>query len=510
MDKPEYKTKIKIEGDTKGAEAGIRRVSTRMQNLTKVAEEVNRQLRSDRINRVLSGLASRMDRLVRAANNFRKSILDGMRSVAIFGLAVEGIKRLVEIWQTANRLIEQFRTRLERADFASHVARAASETRSLVSAQGELNQKLNEQLDILQRTFSLRSMATSGQQTFADEQRTVARAVELAGVTDPRERQAIEDRYAQEDEARGRAQSISGIAEKIRQLEAEAKAYEASARQSGELATRLVAQNVSESAILAKQTEQQNGGLLKEMFGGNEAGDEQIAATKKRIEALGQSLKAANEEKRTFEIEAAYRRQQIAILQEQQKSFQNLGTSAQTVADATWKKMDEADAEANRRLAEKLSANEAADKWARDFGQANTSEKIAMLSTRENDARGRMTSLQDELDREMAKAVSERSSARLDELRGGIESAQGEMFSARRQREALEEANAAGVSGLTRENVTLSAASRLNAMGLGSGSGVQRIQEQMATSLKDMVRFAREQLNTLKDIRNNETGAVFQ
>lgn len=52
--------------------------------------------------------------------------------------------------------------------------------------------------------------------------------------------------------------------------------------------------------------------------------------------------------------------------------------------------------------------------------------------------------------------------------------------------------------------------SRLNAMGLGAGSGVQRVQQEMVNSLKDLVRLGRDQLAALKDIQNEDAGATFQ
>lgn len=498
-DKVDYKTTLRIEGDTRSAEAGIRRVSTRLQNLTNVAAEVNRQLRSDRINSVLSGAASRMDRLVRAANNSRNAILAGMRSVAIFGLAVEGIRRLVELWQTANRLIEQFRTRLERAALASHVERAASETRRLVSAQGELNRQLKEQLDLLQRASTLREMRQSGFVAFEDQARDQARAVERAGVSDPRQLRALEDRYAAEDEARARARRSAGTAAQIDRLQAEADRYGAAAQGAGARRGQLVRQLGDEDGILQRQY------ALK-------ASDEEIAATRKRLEALGEALKAAVEEQRTFELEAGYRRSQIAILKEQQRQFDALaqaGSPVQAAARLAWDRIDRADAEANARLAERLEANEASDRWERDFARATPAEKIEMLRTRENDARTRLGSLQDALAQEMGKEVAQRDEGRLGELRSGIERAQGEMFSARRQREAAEDAAAAASTGERAWNVQVGGGSRLNAMGLGAGSGVQRVQEQMAKSLADLVRLGRDQLTQLRGLRSDESAATF-
>jgi hypothetical protein len=46
-------------------------------------------------------------------------------------------------------------------------------------------------------------------------------------------------------------------------------------------------------------------------------------------------------------------------------------------------------------------------------------------------------------------------------------------------------------------------------MGLGAGSGVQRVQEQMAKSLADLVRLGKDQLNQLRGIRNEDSSATF-
>lgn len=50
---------------------------------------------------------------------------------------------------------------------------------------------------------------------------------------------------------------------------------------------------------------------------------------------------------------------------------------------------------------------------------------------------------------------------------------------------------------------------RLTAMGLGAGAGVNRVQEQMATSLKDLVNIGRQQIAELKQIKDTPEVAVF-
>lgn len=475
--KTDYKTTIKIEGDTKSAEAGISRVKGAFSTLQKSLLKV------------------------------RAAISSAMQAFGVFFLAWEGLKaaynglhRLVELWK-------EYKTAAERAALASNISKAVHETNRLADAQKNLNNQLKEQLSLVQRAASLRDLGKSGAKTFADEQRNVNRAVELAGVTDPRQRQALEDRYALEDEARGRSEQGSDLAERIRQLTAEANAYEKGAGQARDLINKTQAQEKKELGIqgqlLAKNSGQSHGSLLlDEMFGLNAGDDEALKASEARLESLQATRLAAVEEERTFKMEAAYRRQQIQILQQQQKAFEQLGTSAAQVQEAAWAKIEAADAEASKKLSEKLATNEAADRWEREFAKATPAEKINMLQEKESSARNRLNTLQSALDVEMGKSVAERNQERMAELRSGIEQAQGDMFAARRQREGLEIGQ--------RQSVSIGAGSRLNAMGLGAGSGVQRVQQEMVNSLKDLVRLGRDQLAALKDIQNEDAGATFQ
>lgn len=458
----DYKTTIKIEGDTKSAESGIKKVSGAFGTITG------------------------------ALNKARAAMANFMRAMGVFYLAAEGIKKIYEAFKVLSAYIEEVRTRVERAALASNISKAVHETNRLADAQKNLNNQLKEQLTLVQRAASLRDLGKSGANTFADEQRNVNRAVELAGVTDPRQRQALEDRYAREDEGRRRAERGNGLADRIRTLRAEANAYATSAANAGNVRRETTDQIDRELAIQRQQA----------ALG---ASDEEKEATRKRIEALEETRRQALKEQKSFEEEAAYRSQQIKILEQQQKAFEQLGTSAAQVQEAAWAKIEAADAEASKKLSEKLATNEAADRWEREFAKASPAEKINMLQEKESSARNRLGTLQSALDEEMGKSVAERNQERMAELRNGIEQAQGEMFAARRQREGLEE-EAIG----QRQSVSIGAGSRLNAMGLGAGSGVQRVQQEMVNSLKDLVRLGRDQLAALKDINSEDAGATFQ
>lgn len=499
MAEEDYKTKIKIESDTKGAEAGVSKVKSQLQDLGKTADKVNSQLAAEGAARRFSNLSGFVKGLVLPFNALRVAISGCMRALGVFFLAFSGMQMLYNAVSKLVDLWKEYSTQAERAALATSIAKATAETNRLVEAQKNLNDQLKEQLALRERASSLRELRASGEKSFADEQRTVDRAIEMAGVSDPRQRQALEDRYAREDEARSRAERGSAIAGRIARLTAEADVYGASATRAGDVMTQSAAAMSNEQQILQKQRAL-NAGKEED----NEEGKAEIDATIKRIDALSAAYEAAKKEKKVFEEEAAYRRSQIQILTEQQQAFAQLGTSAEKVSAAAWDKIDAADAEANRRLSNKLAANSAADDWQRRFSAASPAEKVSMLQGKEDSARERMGRLQESIDQEMGKAVADRSESRLAELRAGIESAQGEMFSARRQREGLADASPA-----TRQGVSIGGGSRLNAMGLGAGSGVQRVQEQMAASLRDLVRLGNDQLSALQSIHNNESSSVF-
>lgn len=80
------------------------------------------------------------------------------------------------------------------------------------------------------------------------------------------------------------------------------------------------------------------------------------------------------------------------------------------------------------------------------------------------------------------------------------------------QRERVEEATGALKRTEMLQNGIMSVApsgNRLTAMGLGAGSGVARVQERMAESLKDLVKLGQQQIEELKQIKDGEDVAVF-
>jgi hypothetical protein len=117
----------------------------------------------------------------------------------------------------------------------------------------------------------------------------------------------------------------------------------------------------------------------------------------------------------------------------------------------------------------------------------------------------------------MAKDVQSRDEKLLNELKTGILDAQDRMFDARSQREDLTDKLAQDAQNQLDQYADRFAgayapgSNRLTAMGLGAGSGVDRVQEQMASSLKELVRLGQQQIAEIKagNIRAADYVAVY-
>lgn len=466
MAESDYKTKIVIEGDSKDAADAIKEVS--------------------------GGLES----LLRTLNIIRNIAGRAMRAVGLFYLAFEGGRRIVNILSALKTKLDDIQTSAARTRLAASVAEATAETNRLVSARSALNDKLKEELEIMQRRNSLRDMAQSGETSFGDEQRRIGRALALAGEADPNRRRLLQDQFAAEDEARANATRVDALGRRIGDLDAEESAYSGKASGAASRIKDIDAQIAAEEKLYK---------LYRS--------DESRKAAEERLMALRAEREVAVKEKATFEEEAAYRRAQIQLLEKERSQLQALGlySAAEAQANARWRDENTAQQREQSAFAQRMGLKAADEQWQRDYAAASQSEKVNMLREREDAARERYTTGANDLSAEMSKDVRERNAQRIAELRSNIESAQGDMFSARRERESLAAAAEGRLDSFAGAFMGAAAPSgnRLTAMGLGAGAGVARVQEQMATSLKDLVKAAKVQIEELRAIKDAPNVAVF-
>lgn len=494
MDK-DYKTTIKIEGDASGAANAAGKAAKSVGGIGKAAQQVNGCFR-----RMLAPIAA-----------VRTAVTSLMQAFGLFYLAFEGVNLLVKGFTALKEKMDEIRYAAARARMADEYNSAAAEADYLVKTQGRLNDLLKDELGLLAKRKELRELEEGGEAGFADEATRIRRAVELAGETDPNKRQLLQDRYAAEDEQRERTRRDTQLKNRISDLDEEDSAYTSKAKAA---ATRI--------EEIDRQIATQND-YYKRIDGSTEVGKKGQEEILERLNALSKARKVAEEEKKTFEEEAAYRRRQIEVLQQQRRQYQSLASSAAVVADARWREKEAAQQRDQSDLDQRLERRRSEEAWKREFKEAgqvpeNPEERqLQMLQEREDRARTEMGELRKQYDAEMAKNVQSRDERLLDELKTGILDAQDRMFDARSQREGLADQMAQDAQNQLDQYADRFAgayapgSNRLTAMGLGAGSGVDRVQEQMASSLKELVRLGQQQIAEIKagNIRAADNVAVY-
>ena len=494
MDK-DYKTTIKIEGDSSGAATAAGKAATAVGGISKAAQQVNEYFR----------------RMLAPINSVRTAISGLMGAFGVLYLAFEGVNLLVKGFTALKEKMDeiQYAAARARARLAVEYNSAAAEADRLVESQGRLNDLLKDELGLLEKRKELRELKEGGEAGFADESTRIRRAVELAGETDPNKRQLLQDRYAAEDEQRERTRRDTQLKNRISDLDEEDSAYTSKAKAA---ATRI--EQIDRQ--IATQTDYYN-----PIDGSTEVGKKGQEEILERLKALRKARDVAKEEKKTFEEEAAYRKRQIEVLQQQRRQYQSLGSSAAVVADARWREKEAAQQRDRDDLDQRLERRRSEEAWKQEFKDAGPEKpeerQLQMLQEREDQARTEMGELRKRYDAEMAKDVQSRDEQLLDELKTGILDAQDKMFSARSQREDLTDKLSQDAQNQLDQYADRFAgayapgSNRLTAMGLGAGSGVDRVQEQMASSLKELVRLGQQQIAEIKagNIRAADNVAVY-
>lgn len=201
---------------------------------------------------------------------------------------------------------------------------------------------------------------------------------------------------------------------------------------------------------------------------------------------------------------------------------------AAVAADARWREKEAAQQRDQSDLDQRLERRRSEEAWKREFKEAGQpaqpqapekpeERQLQMLQEREDQARTEMGELRKRYDAEMNKDVQSRDEQLLDELKTGILDAQDRMFDARSQREDLTDKLVQDAQNQLDQYADRFAGAyapggnRLTAMGLGAGSGVDRVQEQMASSLRELVRLGQEQIAEIKvgNIRAADNVAVY-
>lgn len=468
----DYKTTIKIDGDANGANGAIDQVRSNLQN-----------------------------GLIGALGKVRQAIASVSRALGVFWLAWTGVQLVVSGWRKLTEVMTAAQRKVAEIHFSRIFNEAAQAADRLIDKHKEINAQLERMAKNQALVRDVREIGATAQRDADASRREVERAGLLAGVTDPRQRQQLQERFAAEDE-------------QIKAADAKREREERVAALRDEVAIRR--RIVEEQSALRQQTEEELSRQREQLDileRWQKPDQERINAVKQRIAALERERKAAVEA-----ANAARDAADAASLQADayEAAATSSGPTARAIAsDAAWSQMDSADRQSYEAFTQQLAENEMRSAQGRHFATLDDAGKVQELDRRENEARERMTTAQGELADEMAKDVKDRSEERITRARAAIETAQAEALSAAAQREELERGMDAAENA-RRESLAdglfgyfAQGGNRLTAMGLGSGVDGSKTVDEISGKVSSVLDVLREMAEAVRSIDNGGDAATF-
>ena len=468
----DYKTTIKIDGDANGANGAIDQVRSNLQN-----------------------------GLIGALGKVRQAMASVSRALGVFWLAWNGVQLVVSGWRKLTEVMTAAQRKVAEIHFSRIFNEAAQAADRLIDKHKEINAQLERMAKSQALVRDVREIGAAAQRDADASRREVERAGLLAGVTDPRQRQQLQERFAAEDE-------------QIKAADAKREREEKVAALRDEVAIRR--RIVEEQSALRQQTEEELSRQREQLDileRWQKPDQERIDAVKQRIAALERERKAAIEAA-TAARDAADAASLQADAYEAAATYS--GPTARAIAsEAAWTQMDAADRQSYEAFTQQLAENEMRSAQGRHFATLDDAGKVQELNRREDEARERMTAAQGELADEMAKDVKDRSEERITRARAAIETAQAEALSAAAQREELERGMDAAENA-RRESLAdglfgyfAQGGNRLTAMGLGSGVDGSQTVDEISGKVSSVLDVLREMAEAVRSIDNGGDAATF-
>lgn len=455
-----HETKLVISGDASGATSALNRVK-------------------DLVGKGLIG----------TLNGVREAVSKVMGAFGLFGLAVQGVQALIEGYKKLHEWMKRAAKAAAEMRIAAIFKDAADAMDRLISRQETYNKLLKEELADLSRRKELQNIEESGKEQRENEKREIARAKEIAGATSEEEERKIRQRWAVEDETRERGRRYSQLKSAVAEEDEKAAIYgsKAGAAEANAAAAGTAIEDLRTSKIRMS--------------------DEQKKEADKQIAALEAKRKAFAAEAEQYRIEEQMAEKRAALYRQQIEDVRNGGGVAQAKNDAENAKLarekekkktkDEADKKLQRdqNLEDKQLDRRREEELARLDPRSATYEKDKKDIERAYEIEaaeakvGRATNAED---RASAEAELQTIKIRQDRERGEEIAAQTEAF---------------GVKLATKADSSRPK-DRLTAMGLGSGTAIDRTAQQQAADVKTLVQLVKEQVNLTRE-KNQANVAVY-
>lgn len=450
-------------------------------------------------------------RILAGVRNVRRAVSGvfaafGMVSFVVMGVMsiYNGFKKVMDMATATSRAIAQMRW----DNWVSGFNRAAD---AMIGKHQKILALLKEEQDVTNKATSLQTMESSQTRAQEDQARRQNRQAALAAVTDPRERQRLEDSYAAEDDRIARARYEQDKRTRLRQLDDEESMY-----RSKENSARAKIPGIS--AQIANQEEIVYRARLSTSQGGDkEKNDKYIQDAQKRIDALKAEKKALEDLAETMKREADYRKAQANIVE---KSSAPVGSQSERAA--RWQAQDDKDKQTQVEFQQeeaKRAALEADEQRLRNaqFAEraaitdqdkaAARAEQVDILKERETKAMAQAKVAKNTLEYELAKPVQERDEKVIAKARQEITENEVRARGARSERENIEQ-NAVierrdrqvnYFAQLANEIEAARPKNRLAAMGLGSGVSVDPIARQNAANVEAILYQCQHILAAIKE-----------
>ena len=145
-----------------------------------------------------------LTRVTKALHGVQSAVGKVMSAFGLFGLAMEGWRRAVELVQSLNERLHAAAKAAAEFKYADSMNAANAALDGSIDRQKRLNELLKEYNEEVSRTNDLRELKERNMREIEDARRAVNRAAEIAGVSDPRRRMEIQQQWRVEDEKRAK------------------------------------------------------------------------------------------------------------------------------------------------------------------------------------------------------------------------------------------------------------------------------------------------------------------
>lgn len=145
-----------------------------------------------------------------ALHSVRAAVRGVVSAFGWIGLAIQGVQKLIELAKSLGEWINRTARESAQMRFAESVNAANAALDGTLERQKRLNELFRQENDAIARKNQLRDLEARNLKEIEDIRRAASRAAEIAGVSDPRTRMQIQQRWRVEDEKREREEQREG------------------------------------------------------------------------------------------------------------------------------------------------------------------------------------------------------------------------------------------------------------------------------------------------------------